>query len=305
MSSSRQLGSTSLTSVVSQLAELVREHYVFPDVGADISRRLEEARDDGSFNRLDPPVFAARITEQMQATSADAHLRLVFHPDELVDEVDEARERLEMTRWAAESSSGVAQVRRSNGIGVLQLAPILFPPSIAAEAVGAAFSRLGDTTALVLDLRECVGGDPEMVAFAASYLFDTDAVHINDIVERGGETRQFWTLPYVPGDRFGADKPVYVLTSVRTFSGGEAFAYDLQQLGRAVIVGETTRGGANPRRGFRLSPHLEAHVPVARAVNPRSGTNWEVCGVAPDIAVPGDQALDVAMRLARESAALR
>ena len=50
-----------------------------------------------------------------------------------------------------------------------------------------------------------------MVAFACSYLFSVEAVHLNDIVERGGrETRQYWTLPYVPGKRFGLYKPVHV-----------------------------------------------------------------------------------------------
>ncbi|MGI8691709.1 MAG: S41 family peptidase [Geodermatophilaceae bacterium] len=47
---------------------------------------------------------------------------------------------------------------------------------------------------------------------------------------------------------------MYVLTSGATFSGGEALAYDLQQLGRATVVGERTRGGAHPRRGFRVQP---------------------------------------------------
>ncbi|MBA2555313.1 MAG: peptidase S41, partial [Geodermatophilaceae bacterium] len=86
-------------------------------------------------------------------------------------------------------------------------------------------------------------------------------------------TRQLWTLPFVPGRRLAAGKPVYVLTSGATFSGGEALAYDLQQLGRATVVGERTRGGAHPRRGFRVHAHLEATIPVARAVSPISGSN--------------------------------
>ncbi|MDQ3112592.1 MAG: S41 family peptidase [Actinomycetota bacterium] len=96
---------------------------------------------------------------------------------------------------------------------------------------------------------------------------------------------------------------MYVLTSNRTFSGGEELTYDLQQLRRAVVVGETTRGGAHPRRGFRLTDHLEATVPVARARNPHSGQNWEGTGVRPDVSVAADQALDVALALAREALA--
>ncbi len=100
----------------------------------------------------------------------------------------------------------------------------------------------------------------------------------------------------MPGKRFGGTRPVYVLTSGATFSGAEELSYDLQQLGRATIVGETTGGGAHPRRGFAVHPHLEVTIPTARAVNPVSGTNWELVGVIPDIAVPADEALDRAHR---------
>lgn len=83
-----------------------------------------------------------------------------------------------------------------------------------------------------------------------------------------------------------------------TFSGGEQLAYDLQQHGRATVVGERTRGGAHPRRGFRVTAHLEATIPVARAVHPVSGTNWEGTGITPDVEVAADRAYDAAYRLA-------
>ncbi len=88
------------------------------------------------------------------------------------------------------------------------------------------------------------------------------------------------------------------LPGATTFSGAEALAYDLQRLGRAAVVGETTRGGAHPRRAFRVHPHLEATIPVARAVNPVTGTNWEGTGVVPDIGAVADEAFDTAYRLA-------
>jgi len=91
---------------------------------------------------------------------------------------------------------------------------------------------------------------------------------------------------------------VYVLTSGATFSGGEALAYDLQRLGRATVVGERTRGGAHPRRGFRVHAHLEATIPVARAVSPISGSNWEGSGLTADVEVPADVALETAYRRA-------
>jgi C-terminal processing protease CtpA/Prc len=91
---------------------------------------------------------------------------------------------------------------------------------------------------------------------------------------------------------------VYALTSATTFSGGEQLSYDLQQVGRAVIVGERTGGGAHAREGFPVHPHLEATISVAEAVNPKTGGNWEGTGVVPDIQTSAGQARDTAYELA-------
>ena len=88
--------------------------------------------------------------------------------------------------------------------------------------------------------------------------------------------------------------PVYVLTSERTFSGGEEFCYNLQALGRAELIGETTGGGAHPTRGFPISPAVHIAIPFARSINPVTGANWQGTGVVPDIAVPEAEAYDVA-----------
>lgn len=128
-----------------------------------------------------------------------------------------------------------------------------------------------------------------------SYLFDEPTQLITISGRDGGRTFQSWMLPYVPGSRFGGVKPIWVLTSSSTFSGGEELAYDLQQHGRATIVGERTRGGAHPRTGFRIHPHLEVTVPTGRPIHPVSGTNWEGTGVVPDVEVPAAEAQTAAL----------
>jgi len=125
-------------------------------------------------------------------------------------------------------------------------------------------------------------------------------VHLNSLYFRpANRTDDFYTDPTVTGRKFGPDKPIYVLTSSRTFSGAEEFAYNLQTRKRATIVGETTGGGANPGRGFPLPYNLTVFVPTGRAINPITKTNWEGVGVKPDVAVDADRALDVALGLAR------
>lgn len=132
------------------------------------------------------------------------------------------------------------------------------------------------------------------MAFWCSYLVGNRPTRLNDIFHADtGETRQFWSLDYVPGPRY-LDRPVYVLTSSRTFSGGEDFCYTLQALGRAVIIGETTGGGAHPARGFPVSAAIHIAIPFARSISPVTGTNWQGTGVVPDLAVPEAEARDVA-----------
>ena len=165
---------------------------------------------------------------------------------------------------------------------------------IAFKAVDSAFAFLQNTDALIIDLRQNGGGSPEMVAYICSYLFGDEPVHLNDLYFRpSNETRQYWTSPSVPGPRY-LDKPVYVLTSSRTFSGAEECSYNLKNLKRATIVGETTGGGAHPGGSERLSDYFTAFIPSGRAINPITKTNWEGTGVEPDIKVAAAEALKTA-----------
>ena len=98
--------------------------------------------------------------------------------------------------------------------------------------------------------------------------------------------------------KWGFDRPVYVLTSDTTFSGGEELCYNLKTQGRAVLIGETTRGGAHPTDAFPITPSFEITVPIARSINPVTGGNWEGTGVEPDIAAPAAEAFALAYRKA-------
>jgi C-terminal processing protease CtpA/Prc len=153
-------------------------------------------------------------------------------------------------------------------------------------------------------LRQNQGGDPKMVALLSTYLFATPT-HLNDLWERkSGETHQYWTLPYVPG-RHLSGVPVFVLTSHRTFSGGEEFTNNLKVLKRATIVGETTGGGAHPVSGHRIDDRFSIGVPFARAINPTTKTNWEGVGVEPDVKVAAADALTTAQALVAKELAAR
>ncbi len=280
-----------ITEVMTRVVDLVTQHYVFPEVGKQITDVLAAGHyPDG----IDAPELAARVTEDLQSINGDKHLRLLHSEEPLrEDHGDDEADLAELTAWAARTGGGIGKVERlDDNIGLIEIAPLFFPPTAAGDPIAAAMTLVAGASSLIVDVRRCRGGVPETVALFGSYLFGPEPFQWGGIYFRAEDAiRQFWTAPHLAGPRFGPDRPVVVLTSATTFSGGEDVAFTLQERGRATVIGEVTRGGAHPREGFKVHTHLEATIPVARAVSPLSGTNWEGTGVSPDIAVPADQAL--------------
>jgi hypothetical protein len=287
-----------ITAIVHRAADLVAEHYVFPDVGALVLDRLAERSAGGAYAALvDPPALAGVVTEDLQSVNGDLHLRLKHHREPIADPQVEADLRAALATEAARALGGIAGIDRLDGnVAHLALAPVLFPVELVGEALTAALHVVAGADALLLDLRDNHGGDPRTVALVCGHLLD-EQTHLVTM-QRRDPTRsiQSWSPAWVPGPRFGGGKPVFVLVGPQTFSGAEELAYDLQVLGRGTVVGERTRGGAHPSDRFRLHPHLELTVPVARAVSAVTGTNWEGTGVHPDVETP--DALRVAHELA-------
>ncbi|MFJ8436342.1 S41 family peptidase [Kitasatospora sp. NPDC094019] len=285
-------------AVVESIADLVHENYVFPEVAGELADLLRRRNAEDSYRAGSAEELADAVTEDLRSVNGDLHLALKHHAVP-VPSGQGAAALAAMRRKFDASLGGVPRVELlDGGVAVLELSPHMFPVDWAAQPLAAALTLVAPAAALVLDLRRNLGGDPETVAFVCGYLLD-GRTHLNTMLSRQGEVaEQFWTPSFVPGARFGGEKPLYVLTSGNTFSAGEELAYDLQQLGRAQVVGETTRGGAHPREGWTVHPHLELSVPIARGVNPVSGTNWEGTGVRPDVPCDADEALDRALSLA-------
>jgi C-terminal processing protease CtpA/Prc len=207
-------------------------------------------------------------------------------------------ERLSLLRT---QSFGFGRIERMGG-NVAHMVIQSFPHAdgeYARNGIESAMAEIADADALLLDLRENVGGSPDTIALVASYLFDASPVHIDDILGRApASLKQYWTLGPVRGARFGSKKPVYVLTSKETVGGGEELAYDLQCLRRALVVGERTRGFAYPVSVRDLDEWFRIVVPSERPVNPITKANWAGAGVAPNIPVSAEAALDEAYRRA-------
>ena len=298
------LDPASRARVIDGVISALDAEYVFPDLAQKMADTLRRNAERGEYNSLTSgPAFAEILTTQLQEVSGDKHLGVNYSPDTSRDsptvhatptvvELEKLREELKSV------NCGFTPVEHLAGnIGYLkfdQFARV----DICGPVASAAMNALAGSDALIIDLRDNGGGAPAMETFLASYLF-SKPTHLVDLWTRStGKTEQYWTTEHVEGKRFGGDKPVYVLTSRRTFSCAEAFAYNLQQAKRATIVGETTAGGAHPTDRRIIDGHFSVWVPFARAINPISKTNWEGVGVVPNVKVAAADALETALKLA-------
>lgn len=286
--------------VIEGVLKRLNDTYVLPEVAKRMGAAIRQRMQKKEYDQISSAAALARtLTSHLQEVSRDKHLQVLFNyePRPLpATRMAPSPEQLREFRRAALDQSnsinhGFKRVERLDGnLGYLRV-DLLVDPEFGGETAAAAMNFVSNTHALIIDLRNCNGGVPEMVALLSTYLFEGDPVHLNDIYERpANRTQQFWTLPYVPGKRY-AGKDVYILTSSRTASAAEEFAYDLQQLKRATIVGEISAGAANPGGTVRVNEHFQVFVPTGRAVNPVTGTNWEGVGVKPGVAVPEEEAL--------------
>jgi C-terminal processing protease CtpA/Prc len=292
------MGSGARAAQVEEVIRRVEAHYVFPDVAAKVAEVLRARLAEGAYANLDEPALATSVTADLQSVNDDKHLRLRHHVDPIAEDGDGEHARETFRRAAELENFGIASVRRLPGnVGYVDTT-MLYPLDLAASAFAAAMTLVAAADALLLDVRHNRGGDPETSAFLQSYLV-AERTHYLDFYERDGDrVSQMWTLPYVPGPKFGGTKPIWVLTGPATFSGGEDLAFSLQRQGRAKTVGERTRGGAHPCEQYKVDTHLDVTVPVARSYDPKTGENWEGAGVTPDIPVPADEAFDTAYKLA-------
>lgn len=282
--------------------------YIFPDVAEEMSDHIRENLKKGKYNSINNPNdFAYQLTADLLYISEDKHIHVDYDPEGIKaqNEVFTVEDSLRyLNRYIDEikrDNFGFKELKILRGnIGYLDLRSFEDVEYAGPTAVSA-MNFLSNSDAVIIDLRMNGGGSPAMIQLITSYLFASDPVHLNNFYWRPyNETTQTWTLPYVLGTRI-PNTPVYILTSNRTFSAAEEFSYNLKNLKRATIIGETTGGGAHPGGPVNATDKFSINIPSGRAINPITKTNWEGTGVTPHIEVPSNQALEVAQTKALET----
>ncbi len=284
---------------VTELAQTLRARYAIAETAEVAAKAIEEKLAHGSYDPFESGErFAEAVKADLLAATHDKHLDFGVAPPPAPTPAPGTRPDpdAEAAAWRARARAGNwglprAEVLAGN-VGYLEVRRFQ-PPDLAGDTVVAAISFLANTDAVIVDLRNCHGGNAYLQPLVAGYFFSRPT-SLYDMVFRGSNsTERFWTAAWLPGKRL-AEIPMYILTSAYTFSGGEAFAYRFKVLKRATIVGETTGGGANAGGVLDVAPCFRVFMPMGRPVDRDTKSNWEGTGVEPDIKTAAREALGVA-----------
>lgn len=284
-----------VTVTVESLGAMIRKEYFDPAVGADVDAALKRSLAAGRYaGAADDPMLAMLVNRDLYATTRDKHLNVEARRD-VPAERERSAAQADDTRATAvrRSNAGVRRVEILPGnVGYLELTNF-FRPEEARDAIAAAMRTLSHADALILDMRPNAGGSPGTVSLLVSYLLEP-GVSLYDIVHRAPAPPDHYATDTAPLPERDVKRPVYVLTSAATFSGGEGVAFLLQARQRAEIVGEVTAGAANPGRPYRVNARFSVTIPNGQVKSAITGGNWEGRGVTPDVKTTAADALKVA-----------
>lgn len=288
-------------AVILSLAEILRERFAFRARGAAAAREIEAMERRGVFrNAQTAAELLALIEARITPIVNDRHFRVRYMGPEIIATFREgpppAEEIAAFHEEVRLRGGEIPEVRWLAGnVGYLRINMFLDAPPTT-EKLANALNMLADTSALIIDVRGAPGGEPAGVANVIGHLVSerTPTVRTQDRADPNS-AHTFYAEPRSPAF---VGKPVYVLIDGRTGSGAEEFAYDLQAMRRATLVGETTYGAATPG-GFRpLAGGFAAFIPMQVVANTITGQNWEGTGVRPDVEATAEDALARAHRLA-------
>ena len=290
--------------MITDIAQSIQANYVFPDIGEQASTMILSNLENGNYDGLDRQSLANQLEGELRDLTHDLHFGVRAMPAGWTPPSDEDHDDASRVMRGPAAPYGFVNVQRLDGnIGYIDLRGFNSARYIE-DTVEATMRLMQGANSIIFDLRKNGGGDPEAVQLISSYLFDpSEPIHLNSLYYRPDDrTTEYWTHSEFDTTLAMPDVPVYVLTSNRTFSAAEEFTYNLKNLERATIIGETTGGGAHPVDSFIFDDQLMVVLPIARAINPISHTNWEGTGVSPDIETDSNNALDVAITTALEIA---
>ncbi|XP_062926770.1 retinol-binding protein 3 [Mobula hypostoma] len=293
--------------IVRTAGKLVADNYAFAETGAKVARLIADLIQDGKYDVINSEVeLAQKLSEDLQKLSGDKHLRVAYIPDDLKDHIPSV---VPMPIPPPEMFEDLIKFSFQtkvfeNGVGYLRFdmfGDIDLITQVSDLMAVHVWNKIAHTIALIVDLRNNIGGPTSSIPTLCSYFFDDgNPVLLDTVYNRPIDTTyEIWTVPWSAGERYGSNRELIVLTSNVTSGAAEQFAFVMKRVGRALIVGELTSGGCHPPQTYHVDDtDLYLTMPTIRSSS-LGGTSWEGAGVAPHINVPAATALETAKEILR------
>ncbi|HSU15967.1 S41 family peptidase [Longimicrobium sp.] len=303
----RRLDAATRRAVVDSAAKLLIANYAFADTGRMLAAHLRARLAAGAFDGAATEAqLGEALTREMQAFNHDGHLYTAYRPAAGTPAamalaswknggpMRGGPRQLTAEEVAAQrrANYGFARVEKLDGnVGYLEITQFMTGDE-ATQAIDAAMAFLGHVDAMIVDVRRNGGGN-QMAHYVASWFLPDGTPQTWNYTRIAGDTMKNVSVPVGGAKRLNI--PVYVLTSGRTFSAAEAFAFTLQSAGRARVVGTRTGGGGYNNMMFPLTDQMGISISIGHGFYPTTGRGWEGAGVQPDIATTtAEQALAAA-----------
>jgi hypothetical protein len=289
--------------VIDSVSSNLKKYYIFPDLAEQMIDLLNNQLEEGNYAELiSYEQFGQAITKDLRSLDNDKHLWIWYNPgwikNELSRVVGLSKDIDSDLQKAQKENFGFKEMKILEGnVGYFRFDEFSDYPE-ALETIVGVFNFLQYTDAIIIDLRNNNGGSPEMVQFLCSFFFSPPTIHLNSLkYKEEFKVTQYWTYQFLPGPRL-INQLIFILVSEKTASAAEEFAYNLQNLNRAKIIGVRTRGAAHHNKFKIINSNYFMSIPIARAINPITNTNWEGIGVQPDEEIEPALAYDKAYQLA-------
>ncbi len=280
--------------IVSKLGDRLVEVYPFPEISAKYKEALTKFEAEGHYNNLTEQELASKLTEDLRKTHKDVHLRVSRSMNTGPRGVRPQGNSDQKSNYGFKK----VEIDGATSTAYVEIPGPFLGSQEAFEMAAASMGMAAYSKYIILDVRHNPGGTGQMGRFLASYFYSPgrEQFYLNGFYKDRKRDEQEWTYAYTPG-RHMPDAKVYILTGRGTGSASEGFAYAMQKLKRATIVGDTSAGAGIAGGNVQLGHNLQAFVPIKMVVGPNDNVGWEGIGVVPDVLTGKDDALVATRKL--------
>ncbi|XP_038592610.1 retinol-binding protein 3 [Micropterus salmoides] len=281
-------------AIIEGSANLIADNYAFENIGADVAEKLKGLLANGEYSMVvSKDDLEAKLSADLKTLSGDKSLKTTKNTPALPPMNYSPEMYIELIKVSFHTDIF------ENNIGYLRFdmfGDFEEVKPIAQIIIEHVWNKVVNTDAMIIDLRNNIGGPTTAISGFCSYFFDAEKqIVLDKLYDRpSGTTTELLTLPELTGIRYGSKKSLIILTSGVTAGAAEEFVYIMKKLGRAMIVGETTAGASHPPKTFQVDDtDIFLSIPTVHS-DSAVGPAWERVGVTPHIPVSADAALGTA-----------